>query len=217
MKILETVLFRRPRILDLLHRIHVVRPTSQTIEAELELLERHARGAHIALEIGSYQGVSAVRIAAAMGTGSMLYCIDPWPSPVGQINACYAIFKRHVHRAGMTGRIKVLRMNSAQIGAAVPNDLDFIFVDGDHSWQGIKTDWRLVRQKLCRGGIVCLHDSFVPPGESWRRPDSVRFFEEVIAQGSQFNIIDRMHSLAVLRKTPNSEKLMTTRSCHAAE
>src|SRR5690349_16850961 len=58
MKFLETILFRRPRLLNLLHSAHLVRPTSQTIEAELRLLEHYSKGARLALEIGSYQGVS---------------------------------------------------------------------------------------------------------------------------------------------------------------
>jgi predicted O-methyltransferase YrrM len=197
---LENALIRRPGILNVLHRLRVVHASSQTNDAELQALARHAIGCRLALEIGSYQGVSAVRIAAAMPSDSTLFCVDPWTMANGRVNSCYAIFVRHVRRAGLEARIRPLKLTSAEIGDMVPNDLDFIFVDGDHSWAGIETDWRLVRAKVKHGGIICLHDSFVPPNEPWRQPDSVRFFEQVIAADAEFEMVEGVHSLAVIRR-----------------
>jgi predicted O-methyltransferase YrrM len=200
MKRLENILFRRPRALNILHQLHLVQATSQTVEDELKILELYAAERRLGLEIGSHQGVSAVRIAAAMASDSTLYCVDPWPSAAGQINPCQAIFERHVRRAGLEKRIRVFRFTSAEIAHLVPNDLDFAFVDGDHSWSGIETDWQLVRAKIKIGGVICLHDSFVPPSEPWRQPDSVRFFEQVIATDDNFEMIERIHSLGVIRR-----------------
>lgn len=50
---LENTFFRRPRILNLLHRIGLVQATSQTIAEELDLLEHYARGKRSLLEIGT--------------------------------------------------------------------------------------------------------------------------------------------------------------------
>lgn len=200
MKYLERILFRRPRLLNLLHSFGIVNATSQTNEIELQMIEKYAADKKLALEVGSYQGVSAARIAKAMAADGTLYCVDPWEAINGNINPCYAIFQRHLRRAGVTEKILVLQNISTQADELLPDELDFIFIDGDHSWTGVETDWRLVGQKLRVGGVVCLHDSFIPREEPWRSPDSVRFYDEIIRPDKQFEMIDSVHSLAVMRR-----------------
>jgi predicted O-methyltransferase YrrM len=180
----------------------MVNATSQTIVSELDALERHAKGTRCALEIGTYQGVSAARIARALAPDGLLYCVDPWPVAEGRsINPCWSICQRHLRRSGVQSRVRVLRGFSSDLTSQIPEQLDFAFVDGDHSWTGIETDWKIVSQRVLLGGIVCLHDSFVPPGEeSWRRLDSCRYFEDIIRGDSRFSLIEAVHSLAVLRK-----------------
>jgi predicted O-methyltransferase YrrM len=200
MKFLEQLFLRRPRVLNFLHAVRLAKPTSQTTEVELKALEKYAREARAALEIGSSQGVSAARIAAALPDECLLYCVDPWPPSNGNVNPCYSVFARHIHRAGLTSKVRVLQKVSAEVRDLLPDQLDFIFVDGDHSWAGVEADWNLVRNKLRIGGIVCLHDSLVPPDEPRRQPDSVRFYNEIISADGHFRTIDQIHSLAVLSK-----------------
>jgi len=58
----------------------------------------------------------------------------------------------------------------------IPDKLDFAFVDGDHSWEGVKIDWTIVSQRMILGGVACLHDSLVPVGEDWRHLRFLRLF-----------------------------------------
>lgn len=198
---LESLFFKRPRVLDLLHRANLVNATSQTIASELSALERYAAGARQALEIGTYQGVSAAKIAGVLAPGGLLYCIDPWPETKDrQNNPCWSICERHLRRSGVNNRVRILRGYSGEMAAEVPYDLDFAFVDGDHSWEGIHTDWALVSQKVHPGGVICLHDSLTPIGEEWRHLDSCEYFEKVIECDVRFSIVEVVHSLAVLRK-----------------
>ena len=198
---LDGLLFRRPTLLNILHWLHLKSPTSQTITPELEALEAHARGKRLALEIGSYQGVSAAFIARALGDGGKLYCIDPWPdTPGGAANPGFRMFSRHLRRLGLADRVVVLRGFSAEVTDRIPGGLDFIFVDGDHSRAGIEGDWKIVKAKLRPGGIVCLHDTVIPPQEPWRTLDSVRFFEEVISGDPDFRLVRQVHSMTVLEK-----------------
>jgi len=198
---LEKLFFCRPRILNLLHWANLANATSQTIPAELEALERYAAGAGQALEIGTYQGVSAAIIARVLGPGGLLHCVDPWQeTSERQNNPCWAICQRHLRRSGVKNRIRILRGYSREVANQVPDRLDFAFIDGDHSWEGIKTDWTIVSEKMLPGGVVCLHDSFTPTGEDWRRPDSCAYFEKVIQNDPRFCLVEVVHSLAVLRK-----------------
>lgn len=203
-KLLEHTFARRPGILNVLHSAYLVRATSQTTETELKTIENYARGSHVAFEIGSFQGVSAARIAAALTQDGVLYCVDPWPAPEGKANFCYSIFRRHLRRTGMAEKIRTVRTFSRGAGCSIPDHCEFAFVDGDHSWEGIATDWSLVRRKLRIGGIVCLHDSLVPPEEPWRQLESVRFYEKVVSNDADFRTIDSIHSLAVLKRIESS-------------
>jgi predicted O-methyltransferase YrrM len=203
MKFLEERLLRRPRILNVLHSMHLVRATSQTIERELQMIEKYAAGKRVAVEIGSYQGVSAARIAKTMAEDGTLYCVDPWESRDGKMNPCRSIFVRHIDRCGVSNKIRSLQMLSSGATDLIPSGVEFIFVDGDHSWTGIESDWSLVRQKLRVGGTVCLHDSLVPSEEPWRQPDSVGFFSEIIVRDSEFELIDSVYSLVVLVRKPS--------------
>jgi hypothetical protein len=36
--------------------------------------------------------------------------------------------------------------------------LDFIYIDGDHSYKGVKIDIELARKKVKPGGVICGHD-----------------------------------------------------------
>jgi len=196
----KNLLFRHPSVLNALHSVNLVKPASQTIPVELNALERYATGARHALEIGTYQGVSAARIARAMSPEGLLYCIDPWPQNNRGGNPCWSICQRHLRRSGVRNRVRILRGYSRDIARQIPENLDFVFVDGDHSWEGIENDWVIVSEKIGSGGVVCLHDSLVPLGEEWRQLDSCRYFEDVIRTDPRFSVIEVVHSLAVLRK-----------------
>jgi predicted O-methyltransferase YrrM len=197
---LEKRLARRPRALNALHRFKLVEAVSQTNEAELGALAQYARDLRLALEIGSFQGVSAARIAANISPEAILYCVDPWPERNSHRDPSLKIFERHTHRAGISHKIRIIQEFSENASSRLPDEFDFIFVDGDHSLRGITSDWALVKEKLRRGGVVCLHDVLIPPSEPWRCFDSISYFETVIQNDPEFRILDRVHSLAVLRR-----------------
>lgn len=197
---LEKRFATRPRVLNMLHRFGLVEAISQTNEAELSALSKYARGFRLALEIGSFQGVSAAKIARNMSADGILYCVDPWPERNSRGNPCLDIFRRHVRRAGIAHKLRVMQDVSGNILHKLPPKLDFIFVDGDHSLETITFDWTLVKDKLRRNGIVCLHDVLIPPSEPWRYFGSTKYFETTIQTDPEFRIIDQVHSLAALRR-----------------
>ena len=38
------------------------------------------------------------------------------------------------------------------------NELDFLFIDGDHSYEGVKQDYELYSPLVKKGGIIAFHD-----------------------------------------------------------
>ena len=130
----------------------------------------------------------------------MLHCVDPWLDQRGRVNPSRLIALRHLNRSSMIDRCTIHRDLSTNVQAALPAKLDFAFIDGDHSWAGVETDWRIVAPRIMRGSCVCLHDSLTPATEPWRKLDSQRFFSEVIALDPGFELVESVHSLVVLRK-----------------
>lgn len=187
---------KRPRILNLLHAAGLFEPFSDTKENELACLTRHAAGARCAVEIGTALGVSAVRIAQAMAAEGRLFCVDPYPAdnPVAQIAT------RQMRRLELAERITFLRGRSAEMAARIPRDCDFFFVDGDHSFEGLRTDWEIVLAHLAPGGKVCFHDTTVPPEEPNRRPGSVQYFHEQIRPHPEFVWLECCHTLNVMQR-----------------
>ena len=139
-------------------------------------------------------------IARSLSPEGCLFCVDPWNVQSGAHDPVFDIFRRHVRRAKMSDKIHVIRDFSSNTSNQLPSQLDFAFIDGDHSWKGIEADWTIVSGRMTDGGVVCLHDTAVPPQEPWRDIDSCRFYNLVISQDRRFELVETIHSLRVLRR-----------------
>src|SRR5690348_13441948 len=115
---LPECLKRRPRILNVLHGFGLIRTVTSTIEPELACLERHARGRKLAVEIGTAQGSSAVRIAGALASGGKLYCIDPYPEGNPDAQIC----RRELERNSVLERTTFLREFSTKVADRIPRE-----------------------------------------------------------------------------------------------
>lgn len=54
---------------------------------------------------------------------------------------------------------------------------DFVFLDGDHSYEGVSEDWLLWTAALRPGGVVALHDTW--PNFDRHEPGVVRWVDEL--------------------------------------
>ena len=195
-----SLLLTRPRLLNPLHALGLINAFSQTNAMELDCLGRYAAGHECALEIGTFMGVSARVITRALAPGAKLYCIDPWEIHHGKENPCWTICKRELRRHGLLSRVVFLQGLSHEMEAAMSDSFDFIFIDGDHSYEGLKRDWGIVLRHLAPGGILCLHDTTIPEAEPHRNFGTVTFFEEVIRLHPEFEWLECCYSLNVLRR-----------------
>jgi predicted O-methyltransferase YrrM len=195
-------LSRRTRLLNIFHFLRMAEGHSQMIPPEKEALEKYARGKTRALEIGTYMGVSANIIAKALDPGGMLYCVDPFLDRKGWRNPGLAIAERDLKRNRLTQKVTILKGYSTDpaIQNQIPQELNFIFIDGDHSYEGLENDWQIVKSRLSINGIVCLHDTIIPQEEPYRDYGSVKYFQNVIIKDAQFKLIDQSYSMTVLKK-----------------
>src|SRR5205823_4269272 len=145
---------------------------TQMTRDERQRLRVHATGRSNALEIGTFMGVSACDIASVLAPNGMLTCVDPWPAFDGQ-DPCLAIARREFARHNVEHRIRLIQERSCDAEARL-GEYDFIFIDGDHSEEGLATDWGVTQRHLLVGGVVCLHDTVGP------LPSAI-FYQRVIA------------------------------------
>jgi predicted O-methyltransferase YrrM len=123
-------------------------------------LARKCSGTSVYVEIGSYIGASACFIAAGMNkySGSKLHCIDTWRNE-GMAEGkrdTFAEFKKN------TAKYKDLiiphRGESQDLAGRFNARVDFLFIDGDHSYEGVRADVDSWFPKLKPGALVLFHD-----------------------------------------------------------
>jgi predicted O-methyltransferase YrrM len=200
MNILKNQTWRRPRLLNLLHSVGLAEPASQTIASEFAVIRKHAAGKRCAVEVGSFQGVSAAIIARELDPAGKLYCVDPWFEVNGKEDASLTIAKRHFRRNKVVDKIVLCQGVITEALGKMPNEIDFAFIDGDHTFPGLKTDWEILAPRLKLGGVICLHDTSVPPGAPELNFGSCQFFNEVISQDRSFSLVDTVYSLNVVQR-----------------
>jgi len=118
------------------------------------------------VEIGSFVGRYARHILDNWkGT---LYLIDPWREPPensdveGSVNNVVnpeTMLKATKTLEGVEDRAIMMRAFSHQVVDLFQDEsLDFIYIDGDHSYKGAKQDIESWYPKIKKGGLVAGHD-----------------------------------------------------------
>jgi predicted O-methyltransferase YrrM len=137
--------------------------THLTSEEKLALyrLARRERPA-TTVEIGSYLGASAWFLAAGLrdagAASSRVYCIDTWENDAmseGRMDT-WAQFRTNI--AGLERFIIPLRGWSTEVVKEFDGHVHLLFIDGDHSYAGVKADIDAWLPRLAPGGVVALHD-----------------------------------------------------------
>jgi predicted O-methyltransferase YrrM len=176
---------------------------TQTRPAERDCLVEHSAGRRVLAEIGVWHGVTTACLRAVMASDGVLYAIDPYP--VGRLGFS---MQRRIARAEVrrvpNGRVEWIRATGAEaartLAQSVIGKLEFAFIDGDHSYEGLKKDWEEWAGLIAPGGVVGLHDSRPTPNRPIHDAGSVRYTREVIHSDPRFEVVDEVESLTVLRR-----------------
>ena len=126
------------------------------------------------LEIGTFQGGSALIVAAAMDTvrsDGCMYCVDPNPRMTPENWA------RIEHRATLfTGYSPDIL---PEVYAKAGGPFDFVFIDGDHTYNGVLRDAEGVLPYVTAGTYLLFHDSFFPEVKQGLHDFATRYCERV--------------------------------------
>jgi predicted O-methyltransferase YrrM len=195
----------RPLPHFLLWSIGLVGPATQTTAAERACLAGYARGKRRLAEIGVWHGVTTCILRGAMAPDGVLYAVDPYPVGRLGVSLQQPIAHREVGRI-RRGGVVWLRMTGADAARHLTSwgaaPIDFVFIDGDHSYEGLCADWTGWSPLVAPGGIVALHDSRPCPGRPIEGVGSVKYTAEVISLAPGFQVVDGVESLTVLRRRP---------------
>ena len=179
------------------------RAETQTTERERAALAVRAAGRAAVVEIGVWHGVTAAVLRRAMAHDGLLWAVDPFPPGRLGFSLQAPIAHAEVRRI-RNGRVRWIRMTGEDAANVYRQDagppVDLIFIDGDHSYEGLLRDWRAWSPLVARGGVVCLHDSRSTADRPIDDAGSVRATSEVIRTDPAFEVVDEIDSLTVVRK-----------------
>lgn len=125
------------------------------------LVKQHS--IHTVVEIGVRKGRN-MRFVMQRNEGLIWYAVDPWefmPSypywPQEMHDKCYKEFQQEKKRFG-ANRVKEIKLYSHEAVDKVPEGIDLVFIDGDHTYEAVKQDIALWTPKVRVGGIMSGHD-----------------------------------------------------------
>lgn len=133
-----------------------------TLQERVQLY-RLGIGARAIAEIGSYTGASACCFGAALRAsgGGRVVCIDTWNNDAMTEGQRDTWQEFHDNTSDFGDLILPVRGFSTAVVdrvAGIAPRLDVLFIDGDHSYDGVKSDWEAYKGLLGPGSVVIFHD-----------------------------------------------------------
>lgn len=146
------------------------------------------------VEVGRYYGGSTVMLATAIGEHGKLYSIDI--APKDKDRELISV----IEKLGFTTRVELIIGDANKID--VNEALDFVFIDGDHSYEGARLDHNKWGGKLKTGGYLIHHDMSNTRRHSVQWNDLGLLFQSILRiQSSCLEVVDQQGSMVVFRKT----------------
>ncbi len=132
--------------------IHWMRSATFNVVDLCTYLRESGAPLRVMYEIGSAAGESAETFARYFET---VHCVDPWPKP----EATDDVETSFDERAQAAGNIIKHRGLSLYVAPTVADcSLDFVYLDGDHTYKAVMDDIRAWGPKLCAGAFIGGHD-----------------------------------------------------------
>ena len=150
------------------------------------------------VEIGSFKGRSTVMLAKVGSHYGLdpVVAIDPHNSPIllnHQANSeasSYQDFVNSIHSAGVSNHVESHVAYSTDVAASWRRPIRLLWIDGDHNYEGAKTDLDNFLPHLVPGGVVAFHDALNA------FPGPIRVFVEDVLRSDRFGPAGFVHSIA---------------------
>lgn len=146
----------------------IIKPSQKRTEISELLNILEVTKPKVILEIGTANGGTLFLFAHIAQRNATLISID---LPGGKFGGGYPKFRELLYKKFIINKqqIYLLRLDSHanetlnKIKNIIGNEcIDFLFIDGDHTFEGIKKDFDMYSPLLRKGGIIACHD--IVPG-----------------------------------------------------
>lgn len=164
------------------------------LDDEIKFLQEQGKKGGLIVEIGAWKGKSTVALASS---GNKIVSID---HHVGSIEHqrkekniwTFPVFRENIKRFELEEIVIPIVAKSENVDFI--NDIDFLFIDGDHVEAGAMKDLIKWVPKVKDSGTVMMHDFYnkTPCGATSALTEYLKT--------SDFKLIDRVGSSAILKK-----------------
>jgi predicted O-methyltransferase YrrM len=124
--------------------------------SDLQNLAEYASGVKngVIVEIGAYGGASATTLAESSPT-STIVVIDPYSDQAG-------VYKDFIKMTKNIKNIRLIRDYSQNVGKEWNKEIDFLHIDGDHSYKTVLSDIKMFVPHVKKGSYIFFHDYQAP-------------------------------------------------------
>ena len=174
----------------------------QIAEEEQTLLYRYAKKTTTdtsIVEIGSYRGKSTIclGLGSRAGNQNTVYAIDPHELFTGVNGGEFgpkdlAAFYSNIIRFGLGNLIRQISLSSFEVGKIWNEKIGLLWLDGDHSYEGVKRDVDQFAKHVVPGGFILFHDSYL---------ESVQKVINEMIEKKRFLLLEKIVSTTVLKST----------------
>jgi predicted O-methyltransferase YrrM len=113
----------------------------------------------VGAEIGVAYGKNSINILETLPSLQHLYLIDPWDGVVRTKEFYQNVRKvAHENLLHYTNKITIMETTSELAAKSIPGPLDFVYIDGDHSYDAVMLDIILWGRRVKPGGFLAGHD-----------------------------------------------------------
>ena len=158
-------------------------------------LVRTHKPTHI-LEIGSATGLSSCTMALACRHNKIgkVFAVDPhdvndWNNISKSCDGQLDFFKSRIAEYALSDYCTIIQSTSEQAAKKWSLPIDLMFIDGDHSYEGVRKDFELFKKWLTPPSLVLFHNSgweFNRDHQSYRQGMGVpKYLSELKAAGFQ--------------------------------
>jgi predicted O-methyltransferase YrrM len=120
------------------------------------------------VELGCWKGHSVCHLAKNIKEGAIVWAVDYWDEGPDTVATSYLpedspklydIYNRNLELAGVRHMVKDIKGCTWESASLFEDEsVDFVFVDGDHSEEGVSRDIEAWWTKLKNTGIMAGHD-----------------------------------------------------------
>jgi MMP 1-O-methyltransferase len=153
------------------------------------------------VEIGSWKGKSTIVLASGSSARGRekVYAVDHHKGSAEHENMGYKDidtereFRENITTAAVENHVIPLVMTSIDAVRNWQGPIRLLWIDGDHDYEAVKSDFLLWEPHVVPGGVIAFHDTY-----SWEGPRKV--VEEYLLRSDHFSILGFVDSITAVRK-----------------